>query len=94
MSVDVGTAVGEGAKPPANVKVQVGYGPSYQDFDFPPGTKVADVVNDELVREVLGYPTGPDAMTCVNGEQGRDQDTIAQGDQIEVIKKAGQKAER
>jgi putative ubiquitin-RnfH superfamily antitoxin RatB of RatAB toxin-antitoxin module len=88
------TTTGEKAAPPPQVKVQVGYGPNYQDFDFNPGTTVREVVEDEMVKGVLncGDLSGNDVQVCLNGKPGLDTTEIKTGDQVEIIKKAGQKA--
>jgi hypothetical protein len=73
----------------------ISYGPGYKEnVTVAPGQKISDVLADGTIRDTVGYGNLKDANTMfiVNGKQVNPDYVVVGGEEIEIIKKAGEKA--
>ncbi len=72
------------------VKLSLSYGPTTQNFDAV-GRTVEDFLGDADVTEVMGYTDPWKGTVLVNGKPAGRSYVIQPGDNLEVIKQAGDK---
>lgn len=77
---------------PEMIGVNVGYGPSAQEFQVKPGSTVADVIDNAYIKEVIGFSGGKGESVTVNGQPSARDRVLNPADRVEVIKRAGEKA--
>lgn len=73
----------------------VSYGAGFlENVSVTPGMTVADVLADGVIRDTVGYGNLKDTntMIIVDGKQVGPEHVIKGGEQVEIIKRAGEKA--
>ncbi|MBP9668948.1 MAG: hypothetical protein KBE09_01525 [Candidatus Pacebacteria bacterium] len=73
-----------------SVQLSLSYGPTTQSFDAV-GRTVEDFLGDQDVADVMGYNEPWKGSVLVNGKAAGRTYVIQPGDNIEVIKQAGDK---
>jgi hypothetical protein len=75
------------------IKVNVSYGPNAGTFDARPGTTVQELIADGYIQEVCGYTCdAQNNIVTVDGKRAEGSEVIRDGQTVEVIRQAGQKA--
>ena len=77
---------------PEQVNVTVSYGPTSQEFELPQGATVDSVRGNSYIKEVIGFKGGDKEIITVNGRAATPGQTLRPGDNVEVIREAGEKA--
>lgn len=70
------------------------YGSSYGQFKVPAGATMGEVLADVQIKEQIGYGNlnDPNTMLIANGELVQPDYVVKENDDLEIIKRAGEKA--
>jgi hypothetical protein len=74
------------------ISIQVGYGPSIQEFEVNSTDTVREVLGNPYIQEIIGFSSDGNKIVTVNGRDAQYGDVLRNGDQLEVVKRAGEKA--
>ncbi len=76
-----------------HIGIKVSFGANSGDFEVKQGATLADALRNTFIREMIGFKGGRDEIVTVNGKKNVGSDQVLQaGDNVEVIKAAGEKA--
>ncbi len=75
------------------MNVVVLYGPNRQEFQVEDGATAQTIMTDRFITNLLGYTPGPNNVVLVNGTRAEWTTSLTANDEVEILKRAGNKAD-
>jgi hypothetical protein len=74
------------------MQITVTYGPNCQEVEVPEDATPQSVMADNFIARLVGYYANERSVALVNGCRAEWNKPLVAGDQLEIVKRAGNKA--